>query len=205
MKTKSKSLLAIVLTIALAATGCSSQWINIALQDLPVLTQMALNIATLASVLASGQQINSGDVAVIQNISAQASRDLNLLQALYAEYKSNPSSTTLQKIQNVISDLDHSLPALLESAHISNSTLTARITAAVNLILTTVNSFAALMPQGAPTTAATSSRTRQNAPSRAEVFSPPSAQSLKQQWNQQVCTATSNPLFDAGLNTCAIR
>jgi hypothetical protein len=206
MKTKSKSLVAIVLTIALAATGCSSQWINIALQDLPVLTQMTLNIATLASVLASGQQINSGDVAVIQNISAQASRDLNLLQALYAEYKSNPSSTTLQKIQNVISDLDHSLPALLESAHISNSTLTARITAAVNLILTTVNSFAALMPQDAPTTAATSSpRTRQNAPSRAEVFSPPSAQSLKQQWNQQVCTATGNPLFDAGLNTCAIR
>jgi hypothetical protein len=36
---------------------------------------------------------------VIKNISAQASRDLNLLQSLYNEYKANPSSATLQKIR----------------------------------------------------------------------------------------------------------
>lgn len=47
----SKTILALVLAISLAATGCSAQWINVALQDLPVLTQMALNIATLVSVL----------------------------------------------------------------------------------------------------------------------------------------------------------
>jgi hypothetical protein len=67
-----------VLAIAVATTGCSSQWINIALQDLPVLTQMSLNIATLVSTLASGNQASAADLAVIQNISAQASRDLNL-------------------------------------------------------------------------------------------------------------------------------
>jgi len=43
------------------------------LQDLPVLAQMALNVAMLASTLASGKQASSADVAVIQNISAQAS------------------------------------------------------------------------------------------------------------------------------------
>jgi hypothetical protein len=198
---RSKSLLAVVLAITIAATGCSAQWINIALQDLPVLTQMALNMATLVSALASGQQANPGDVAVIQNISAQASRDLNLLQSLYAEYRANPSATTLQKIQNVISDLNQNLPALLESAHISNSTLSARITAAVTLILSTVNNFAVLMPQSAPVT---SSRIGKKAPSNTEVL-PPTAQNLKKQWNQQVCTATGNPLFDAGLANCAIR
>jgi len=93
MNLKSKSLLAVVLAISIAATGCSAQWINIALQDLPVLTQMALSIATLVSTLASGKQANPGDVAVIQNISAQASRDLNLLQSLYAEYKANANGT----------------------------------------------------------------------------------------------------------------
>src|SRR5438270_13205851 len=98
-----KVLFAVVLAATIGITGCSGQWINLALQDLPVLTQMALNIATLASTLASGQQANSGDVAVIQNISAQASRDLSLLQSLYSEYKANPSATTLAKIQNVIS------------------------------------------------------------------------------------------------------
>src|SRR5579863_4058266 len=173
---RSKTILALVLAITLAATGCSAQWINLALQDLPILTQMALNIATLVSTLASGQQASAADTAVIENISAQAGRDLNLLQSLYSEYKANPSSTTLQKIQNVISDLNQNLPALLQSAHIGNPVLSARITAAINLILTTVNSFAALIPQAAPSTA-------QKVPSTP----PPSAKELKKQWNQQVC------------------
>jgi len=190
---KSKSLLALVLAITIAATGCSAQWINIALQDLPVLTQMALNIAALVSALASGQQANPGDVAVIQNISAQASRDLNLLQSLYAEYKANPNAITLQKIQNAISDLDQNLPALVESAHISNSTLAARITAAVNLILATVNNFAALMPQSSP------------APSQRLLIAPPNPKQLKQQWNQQICATTGNAHFDAALMNCTIR
>ena len=98
---RSKSLLAVVLAISIAATGCSAQWINIALEDLPVLTQMTLSIATLVSALASGKQANPGDVAVIQNISAQASRHLNLLQSLYAEYKASANVTTRQKIQSV--------------------------------------------------------------------------------------------------------
>jgi hypothetical protein len=126
MNSKSKAFLALVLAIAIAATGCSAQWINIALQDLPVLTQMALNIATLVSALASGQQASTADIAVIQNISAQASRDLNLLQTLYGEYKANPSASTLQKIQNAIADLNQNLPTLLQSAHVSNPILSAR-------------------------------------------------------------------------------
>jgi len=70
---KSRIVLAFVLAIMIAATGCSAQRINLALQDLPVLAQMALNVAMLASTLASGKQASSADVAVIQNISAQAS------------------------------------------------------------------------------------------------------------------------------------
>ncbi len=106
-----KPFLALVLAIAIAATRCSTQWINIALQDLPVLTQMALTIATLASTLSSGKQASSGDVAVIQNISAQASRNLNLLQTLYNEYKAGPNATILAKTQTVISSLNQNLPS----------------------------------------------------------------------------------------------
>ena len=120
---RSKCLIAAVLALTIAATGCSAQWINVALQDLPVLTEMALNIASLVGTLGSGKQASSADVAVVQNISAQASRDLNLLQTLYTEYKSNPNSATLQKIQNVISGLNQNLPALFQSAHISSATL----------------------------------------------------------------------------------
>jgi hypothetical protein len=154
IRSKLKSLLALVLALISATTGCTPQWINVAVQDPPVLTQMALNIATLVSTLASGKQASTADVAVIQNISAQASRDLNLLQTLSNEYKANPNDTTLQKIQNVISDLNQNLPALLQAAHISNPTLSARITAAVNLILSTVNSVASRMPQSSAATRA---------------------------------------------------
>ncbi len=191
---KSKTFLALVLAITIAATGCSSQWINIALQDLPVLTQIAPNIAVVVSTLASGKQASAADTAVIQNISAQASRDLNLLQSLYSEYKANPNGTTLQKIQNVISDLNQNLPALLESAHIGNPVLSTRITAAVNLILTTVNSFAALIPQ---TALSTSQKTH--------ASPPPRAKDLKKQWNQQVCAPSGNSALDTAFAQSMLR
>jgi hypothetical protein len=175
----SKSLLALVLAISIAATGCSAQWINIALQDLPVLTQMALNIATLAS--AFSRQQNTADLAVIQNISSQASRDLNLLLTLYNEYKANPNATSLAKIQDAINAINQHLPALLEAAHISNPLLTARVTAAVNLILVTVNNFAALIPAKQPVKA------------RKLVGSLPTVADLKLQWNQQVCVPDPAP------------
>ena len=161
---KSRTVLAIVLSISLLATGCSAQWISVALADLPVLTQMALNIGTIVTTLQSGKQISAADAAAIQNISAQASKDFNLLEALYNEYKANPSASALQKIQSVIADINQNLPALLQAAHIGDPVLSARIAAAVNLILTTVASFAALMPQ-------TSARpTAQKAPASRLLF-----------------------------------
>jgi hypothetical protein len=194
MNLKSKTILTLALAIALAATGCSAQWINTALQDLPVLTQMALNIATLVSTLAAGQQASAADNAVIQNISSQASRDLNLLQTLYNEYKASPSPTTLQKLQSAIADLNQNLPTMLQSAHISNPTVSARIAAAVNLILTTVNSFAALMPQASPAAARKASSTTLL-----------HAKDLKKQWNQQVCAPTGNPALDTAFVASILR
>jgi hypothetical protein len=194
MHLKMKAFLALVLAIVMAATGCGAQWINVALQDLPVLTQMALNIATLASILSSGKQANTADVAVIQNISAQASRSLNLLQTLYSEYKAGANATTLAKIENVIATLNQNLPALLESAHISNSLLSARISAAINLILTTVNSFAALMPQSH---ASTSRRIR--------AASLRDSRELKKQWNQQVCAPSGNAAMDEAFAQSVLR
>lgn len=174
MHFKFKSLLALVLAVSIATTGCSPNWINIALQDLPVLTQMALNIAALAGTFS--RQPNSADVAVIQNISAQASRDLNLLLTLYNEYKANPNATALAKIQSAIEVINQHLPALLESAHIANPLLNARVAAAVNLILATVNNFAALIPS------------RSQVKPRKASHQLPKAMDLKRQWNDQVCT-----------------
>jgi hypothetical protein len=124
---KSKSMtriaLAFVLSISLIATGCSAQWISVALADLPVLTQMALNIAALVSTLQSGKQLTPTEAVAIQNISAEASKDLTLLQALYNAYKANPSAAALQKIESMIQETNQELPALLQAAHISDPAL----------------------------------------------------------------------------------
>jgi hypothetical protein len=198
MRTNSwrKCVLAVVLMVALVTTGCSAQWISVALADLPVLAQMALNIASLVTALQSGQQLNPAEAAAIQNVSAEAGRDLNLLQSLYNQYKANPDAATLQKIQDEISAINQNLPALLQAAHISNPTLNGRVTAAVNLILATVDSFAALIPQKA---GMVTGRMEQR------QISIPSAKELKRQWNQQVCAPTGNAALDAALAGCAIR
>jgi hypothetical protein len=198
---KSRTILAIVLSISLITTGCSAQWISIALADLPALTQMALNLGTIIATLQSGQQISPTEAAAIQNISAQASQDLNLLATLYNEYKANPSASVLQKIQSVIADINQSLPALLQAAHISDPVLSVRVTAGVNLILTTVASFAMLIPQTAASSAAQPAvreATRQQ-------VAIPTVSDLKKQWNQQVCGPTSNPALDFGAAGCMVR
>jgi hypothetical protein len=190
-----KCVLAAVLMAALITTGCSAQWISVALADLPVVAQMALNIASLVTALQLGQQMNPAEAAAIQNVSAEAGRDLNLLQSLYNQYKANPGAATVQKIQDEINAINQNLPALLQTARISNPALSGRVAAAVNLILATVDSFAALIPQSAVVSRRAEGR----------QISIPSAKELKRQWNQTVCAPTGNTALDAALVGCAIR
>jgi len=98
------------------------------------------------------------------------------LQSLYNTYKANPSADTLQKIESMHQETNRELPALLQAAHISDPALSARITAAVNLILTSVSSFASLIPQP-------SSTSRKVALQNTII---PQPKDLKRQWNQQV-------------------
>src|SRR3989441_13224826 len=92
-----KAVLAVVLCVSLATTGCTADWIKVALADLPGLTQMALNIASLVAALETGKQVSPTEAATIQNISAEAGKDLNLRQPLYDQYKANPDKPPLQK------------------------------------------------------------------------------------------------------------
>jgi hypothetical protein len=147
--------------------------------------------------LQSGKQLSSNDAAAIQNVSNQAVRDLQLLQNLYDEYENNPSTSTIQKIQNAIADLDQNLPALLQAAHISDPVLSGRVTGAVNLISTTVNSFAALIPQTTGTAAAREVKHR-----AATVLGPAD---LRKQWNEQVCGTSGETNIDSAQPACEMK
>jgi len=195
MKAHSRPKVALIVLLCgvLLATGCSPNWIGVALADLPVLTQMALNIGNVITSLQAGQQLSPAEAAAIQNISTQASKDLNLLQALYNEYQQNPNAGTIQKIQDAITDLNQNLPALLQASHISNAALSAKIAAAVNLILATVNSVALLMP-----------KTSMQAPVQVKQAALPHAGDLRKQWNQQICAPSGDAAVDSGLAACAV-
>lgn len=182
MKTHSKALLAVILAVSMATVGCTDTWIKIALADLPILLQMGLNIGTLVTTLKSGKPLSQSDIAIAQSVSAEATKDLNLIDKLYTDYKANPSQGTMTAIENAIADADKNLPALLAAAHVENSDLAARLTAGVQLILDTVGSFAALIP--APVhPGVIAMKTRVQASGKVK---PPKPDDLKKQWNQQV-------------------
>jgi hypothetical protein len=44
IRSRLKSLLALVLALLTATTGCSPQWINVAVQDLPVLSDVECHL-----------------------------------------------------------------------------------------------------------------------------------------------------------------
>ena len=96
------------------------------------------------------------------------------------------------RIESLIQGTTQNLPALLQAAHISDPALSTRITAAVNLILTTVNSFAALIPQPASSSAALG--VARVARPKAVV---PQPSDLKKQWNLQVCAPSGDAALDA--------
>ena len=191
--------LAVVLCLSLIAAGCTAQWINTAIADLPVLVQMALNIASLVSTLRTGNQLSASEAAMIQRIASEASKDLSLLQALYNDYKMHPSDSKLQHIQDVIAELHANLPALLQASHVSDPALAARVSAAVNLIQTTVAGFAALIPVSKSAKVAAIPRV---APPAGQILQP---RELKQRWNEQVCAPIGKAEVDAALASCIVK
>ncbi|MEY2413917.1 MAG: hypothetical protein QOD84_2523 [Acidobacteriaceae bacterium] len=199
LKLKARAAIALILSLSLSGVGCSSQWISVALADLPVLAQMALNIGTLVTTLQSEKQLSPAETSAVQNISAEAGRDVNLLQSLYSDYKSTPNPDTIQKIDAAIEHISQSLVALLQAAHISDPVLASRVTAGVNLIVATVTSFAALVPHAAMTSPSTS---RTVASHRITI---PHSRELKKQWNHQVCAPSGNAALDSAYSLCVVR
>lgn len=170
MKT-SKAVLAVTLSAVMFCTSCSTSWINIALQDLPILIQIAQGVISLIPAA-------SQDQAIVANISQQATADLNLILTLANEYKARPTPTTLAKIQDAISTAQTQLPQLLQAAHISNPKLVQQVTSAVGIILSTINAIAALLPPNQATFKA----------SPAKLAAIPNGKDLKKAWIEQVCS-----------------
>ncbi len=138
----------LVLCMTITLAGCSTDWIGQAEQVVAVLIPAATNIVALVAAL-QGKSVSAGDLKTIQSAGAQAEADLQLIQALVAAYQKADESAKpgiLNQIQTAIGSVQGHLQGLLPALHIQDAATQAKITAVVGIVLSEVQSLAAIVP-----------------------------------------------------------
>jgi hypothetical protein len=192
--------MAVVLCATLTFSGCSTNWISEGEEVVSVLIPATTNIVALVAAI-GGKTVSAADVQTIQNAGSQAEADLQLIQSLMTAYQKADASAQpgiLSQIEMAINTVQNNLQNLLLALHIKDAATQAKITAVVGLVLSEVQSLAAIMPvvragAGSPTLAA------QNAaivghPARATV--PLSATEFVNSYNATLTAKTGNSDLD---------
>ena len=155
MKRKlAQSVLAVAMSAVLIVAGCSTSWIQIALNDLPVLTQIAVNIASILAVAQKQATVDPNTANQIQAVSSQIQAGLTTVQNLITSYQSAPAAskaTILGQIDTALGAVQGQLNNILQVAHIANPQLQATVTGAVTLALATIVAIQSLVPAKAGT------------------------------------------------------
>jgi len=163
---------AIALSAAMVVTACNTSWISTALADLPVLVQIAENIAAIVAA-AQGQAGNPQVAAQIQAVADTAKTGLQTIQALVNSYNAAPSAqkaTILGRIDTGLTAVQANLQQILSSARLLNPQLQATITGIVTLAEGTLLAIQTLVPAA-------------KAGPKAAQLQPPSPAALKASYN----------------------
>src|SRR6202012_256037 len=97
---------------------------------------------------AQGKGISAGDLKTIQNAGAQAGADLQLIQSLIAAYQKADATTQpgiLSQIESAIAAVQGNLQGLLAGLHIQDAATQAKVTAVIGIVLSEVQSLAAVL------------------------------------------------------------
>jgi hypothetical protein len=140
--------LGLVLCVSIALAGCSTAWIAEAEQIVATLIPAAANIIALVSAL-QGKGVSGEDLRMVQNAGAQAAADLQLVQSLITAYQKADAAARpgiLSQIQVAIGTVQASLQGILPALHIQDTATQAKITAVVGILLSEVQSLAAIVP-----------------------------------------------------------
>jgi hypothetical protein len=144
-----KGLLAITLSAMLIVSGCSTSWVQVAVNDLPVLVQIATSILGIVAAAQGKGAVDPAVAAKVQIVAGQVKSDLELVQSLVAAYQSAAAADKpglLSKVDSALSSVQSNLNALLAAAHVNNAALQATIAASVGLAITTVLAIQSLIP-----------------------------------------------------------
>jgi hypothetical protein len=137
--------LAGILSVALVVAGCSTAWIQVALNDLPVVLQIVTSILSIADVAAVPQAQSAG---------AEAALDLQNVQKFLADYKAAQDAATqktaLSNVQAALQAASQHVGDILAAIHIKDPNKQAAVTAGVSVALSVLLSVEALLPSNAP-------------------------------------------------------
>ncbi len=140
--------MALILCATMMFTACSTAWIGAAEQIVAVLIPAATNVVALVAAL-QGKTVSTTDLQLIQNAGTQAGADLQLIQALIAQYQKADASAKpgiLNQIQTATRTVQGNLNGLLPALHIQDVATQAKITAVIGILLSEVESLAAIVP-----------------------------------------------------------
>jgi len=144
---KMKVVVTVLLCGMLILTGCSTSWVGEAEQIVAVLIPATANLMALVATLQGGS--SPADLQRVQSVGAQAVADLQLMQSLIKEYQNADAAAQpglLSQIQASITSTQTNLNGLLPALHIKDTTTEGKITAVVGILLSEVQSVAAIMP-----------------------------------------------------------
>jgi len=108
----------------------------------------AANIIALVAAL-EGKSVSAADLQTIQNAGTQAGADLQLIESLITAYQTADATAKpgiLNQIQTAINTVQANLQGLLPALHIQDAATQAKITAVVGIVLSEVESLAAIVP-----------------------------------------------------------
>ena len=164
MKLALKAALSSVLVVALVVSGCSTAWIQVAINDAPIVLQIVVAILQIADVAA---------VPAAQSAGAQAQSDLALLQKYLADYKaaqagSTEQVTALKNIGAALSAAQTDLNGILAAIHVNNPQKQQAISAALGVAIAVLGNIELLLPQ-TPASAQVKAKAAASLPSPKQV------------------------------------
>jgi hypothetical protein len=189
-----KAILAVVLCGTMMWTACSTAWIGEAEEIVAALIPGTANLVALVAAL-QGKSVSAGDLQTIQSAGSQAGADLQLMQALIAQYQKADASAQpglLNQIQVALNAVQSTLSGILPALHIKDAATQAKITAVVGILLSEVQSVAAIVPLVNPSAAGGT----KGAASEATKKAPLTANEFVASYNATLTAKTGNVELD---------
>ena len=128
-----------------AIEGCTTNWIDVAIADLPVIVGIADQVVAIVGIADPG--LDPSVSALIKIAALAASSGLAELKVLITDYNTNPSATLLGKIKAAVLAIQKNFTDIVaQFSNITSSKLVATLAQAGSLALSVLSAILALLP-----------------------------------------------------------